>query len=100
MAENQGDKCKGHNKRMLRKRKIEKLLTVCKLDLLEEDKTVLIKKTPSISVETCLKDLLEEIYKNQLEWHLVENGGVLSVPVEELRMANFPKPDRYGGCEF
>ena len=100
MAENQGVKCKGHTARMDRKHKIDKLLTEeGKLDLPDEDKTVLIKKGPSISVETSLKDL-EEIYKKQPEWDLVENGGVLSVPVEELRMTSFPKPDLNGIVNF
>ena len=79
MAEHQGVKCKGHTARMDRKNKVDKLLTEeGKLDLPDEDKTVLIKKGPSISVETSLKDL-EDMYKKQPEWDLVKNGGVLSV---------------------
>ena len=95
MAENQLVKCEGHFARVARKQKLEKVFTPD----LPEDRAVLIKKGPSISVETSLKDL-EEIYKKKLEWDLVDSGGVLSVHVEELRMTNFPKPDRNGIVNF
>ena len=45
---------------------------------------VLIKKGP-VSVETSLKEL-EEIYASKPEWKVIEDGGVLSIPVEEFRM--------------
>ena len=59
---------------------------------------VLIKKG-STSVETSLKEL-EEKYAQKLEWRLIYGGGVLSVPVEEFRMINLPKPDRAGNVKF
>ena len=59
---------------------------------------VLIKKG-STSVETSLKEL-EEKYAQKLEWKLIEWGGVLSVPVEEFRMINPPKPGREGEYKF
>ena len=33
-------------------------------------------------------------------WKLIEDGGVLSIPVEELRMENPPRPDRSGQVVF
>ena len=59
---------------------------------------VLIKKG-STSVETSLKEL-EEKYAQKLERKLIEWGGVLSVPVEEFRMINPPKPGREGEYKF
>ena len=59
---------------------------------------VLIKKGPT-SVETSLKEL-EENYASKPEWKVIEGGGVLSVPVEEFRMINPPKPDREGNVRF
>merc|ERR1712083_351843 len=56
---------------------------------------VLIKKGP-VSVETSLKEL-EENYKSKPEWKVIEDGGVLSIPVEGLRMENPPNPDRLSG---
>ena len=53
---------------------------------------ILIKKGP-VSVETSLKKLKDD-YESKPEWKLIKKGGVLSVPVEELRMVNLPKPDR------
>ena len=98
MGENLRLGCEGHTARVARKHRTDKLLADRKLDP-PEDKTVLIKKGPSISVQTSLRDL-EDMYKNNLEWDLVDRGGVLSVPVEELRMTNFPKPDRNGSMNF
>ena len=59
---------------------------------------VLIKKGP-ISVETSLKEL-EENYASKPEWKVIEEGGVLSIPVEEFRMINPPKPDHSGSIGF
>ena len=42
---------------------------------------VLIKKGP-VSVETSLKEL-EEIYASKPEWKVIEEGGVLSIPLED-----------------
>ena len=52
-----------------------------------------------MSVETSLKEL-EESYASKPEWKVIEEGGVLSIPVEEFRMINPPKPDRAGHFEF
>ena len=59
---------------------------------------MLIKRGP-VSVETSLKEL-EENYRSKPEWKVIEEGGVLSIPVEEFRMINPPKPDRLGKVEF
>ena len=52
-----------------------------------------------MNVETSLKGL-EEDYRSKPEWKLIKEGGVLSIPVEELRMENPPKPDRSGQVVF
>ena len=49
-----------------------------------------------MSEETSLKEL-EENYESKPEWKLIEEGGVLSIPVEEFRMINLPKPDQTTG---
>ena len=67
-------------------------------DIPDENLRVLIKKGPK-SVETSLKEL-EENYARKPEWKVIENGGVLSVPVEEFRMMKPPKPDRSGIIKF
>ena len=59
---------------------------------------VLIKKGP-VSVETSLKEL-EENYASKPEWKVIEDGGVLSIPVEEFRIINPPKPDHSGSVGF
>ena len=64
----------------------------------DEDKIVLIKKGPT-SEETSLKEL-EKTYASKPEWKVIEEGGVLCVPVEELRMNNPPKPNREGNIKF
>merc|ERR1712004_208284 len=63
-----------------------------------ENLRVLIKRGPN-KVETSLKEL-EENYASKAEWKVIEGGGVLSVPVEEFRMINLPKPDRRGDVKF
>ena len=50
-------------------------------------------------METSLKEL-EENYERKPEWKVIEDGGVLSIPVEELRMENPPRPDRSGQVIF
>ena len=75
-----------------------KKLTQSQSHPLDENLTVLIKKGP-VSVETSLKEL-EENYARKPEWKVIEEGGVLSIPVEEFRMINLPKPDRSGKVEF
>ena len=89
--------CLGHQKREDRKNVITKLATTSEVAL-DEYLKVLIKKGP-VCVETSLKEL-EDHFKNKPEWKVIENGGVLSVPVEELRMENPPQPDRSGRVVF
>ena len=50
-------------------------------------------------METSLEGL-EEIYAKKPEWKSIEDGGVLSIPIEEFRMINPPKPDRFGNIDF
>ena len=40
---------------------------------------------------------MEDEYEKKAEWKVIEEGGVLSIPVEELRMENPPRPDRSSG---
>ena len=51
------------------------------------------------SVQTSLKEL-EDRYAGKQEWKIIEDGGVLSIPVEEFRMINPPKPGRTGHVKF
>ena len=90
-------KCWGHGERGTRKNIIQNELK-SPLDSLNDLRRVLINKGP-VSVETSLKEL-EEDYESKPEWKLIKEGGVLSVPVEELRMENLPKPDRSGQVVF
>ena len=83
--------------RVGRKNKISKMTESAPLAP-DEDKIVLIKKGPT-SMETSLKQL-ELLYENKPEWKVIEEGGVLSVPVEEFRMNNPPKPDNLGNIVF
>ena len=89
--------CVGHRLREERRQKINKLQN-SELVVLDENLRLLIKKGP-VSVETSLREL-EENYASKPEWKLIEGGGVLSVPVEEFRMINPPKPDRKGNVKF
>ena len=89
--------CLGHKEREDRRNKIVKLATRSK-EAPDETCRVLIKKAP-VPVETSLKEL-EDFYKTKPEWKLIEEGGVLSIPVEELRMENLPRPDRSGRVVF
>ena len=89
--------CQGHQKREQRRDKIDKLAE-SPMDTPDENCRILIKKGPG-SVEASLKEL-EEAYESTPEWKMVKDGGVLSVPAEELRMENPPKPDRSGQVVF
>ena len=89
--------CFGHDVRIARGNKIIKAKKSPPSNH-DEDKIVLIKMGPT-SKETSLKEL-EENYSSRPEWKVIDNGGVLSIPVEEFRMINPPKPDRCGNIEF
>ena len=89
--------CIGHKEREERRKKIRNLV-IRPLKIIDESFRVLIKRGP-VNVETSLKEL-EEDYESKPEWKLIKEGGVLSVPVEELRMENLPKPNRSGQVVF
>ena len=89
--------CMGHKEREARTNKINKLATKPK-ETPDENCMILIKKG-TLSVETSLKEL-EDNYERKPEWKVIEEGGVLSIPVEELRMKNPPRPDRSGKVVF
>ena len=93
----QRSNCLGHKEREDRRNKITKHTATPKENP-DEKYRVLIKKGP-VSVETSLKEL-EDNYKSKPEWKVIEEGGVLCVPVEEFRMINPPKPDRAGNIKF
>ena len=93
----QSSTCWGHREREARANKILKLASKPK-ETPDENCRVLIKKGP-VSVETSLKEL-EDNYKSKSEWKVIEDGGVLSIPVEELRMENPPRPDHSGQIVF
>ena len=76
--------CFGHQERGSRKNKITKLTTSL-MKFPDEGKKILIKKGP-VSLETSLKEL-EENYARKPEWKVIEEGGVLSIPVEEFRIS-------------
>ena len=85
MAEHQL-KCGGHTVRVDRTHRLDEILKDRKVDW-PEKKSFLIKKGPASLVETSLSDL-EDIYKKKPEWIHPDRGGVLTVPVEELRVTN------------
>ena len=89
--------CWGHREREDRANKILKLASKLK-ETPDEDCRVLIKKGP-VSVETSLREL-EDNYERKPAWKVIEDGGVLSIPLEELRMENPPRPDRSGQVVF
>ena len=89
--------CLGHSERCARVNKIKRMLDSPQ-ETPDENLRVLIKRGPN-KEETSLKEL-EENYESKPEWKVIEGGGVLSVPVEEFRMINLPKPDRNGDIEF
>ena len=92
----QSDSCVGHAQRGERGNKIKKLLNSSPLTL-DESMRVLVKKGPE-SVETSLKEL-EEKYAKKPEWKVIEEGGVLSIPVEEFRMNDPQNPENFGKKE-
>ena len=87
----QSNNCLGHEQREERVNKIKKLLKSSPKTL-DGTHRMVIKKGP-VSVETSLKEL-EENYAKKPEWKVIEEGGVLSIPVEEFRMINLPKPEQ------
>ena len=89
--------CTGHQSRVERENKIETFKDST-LKCADKNLKVLIRKGP-VSVETSLNEL-EENYAGKPEWKVIEEGGVLSIPVEELRMENPPRPDRSGQVVF
>ena len=93
----QSTRCLGHKEREDRRIKIIGLVER-PAEPLDENYKVFVKKGP-MSVETSLKEV-EEAYESTPEWKMVKEGGVLSVPVEEFRMENPPKPDRSGQVVF
>ena len=91
--------CFGHEERVAMRNKTTKKLLNSQLEAPPDNsRKVLIRKGP-VSLETGLKEL-EENYASKPEWKVIEEGGVLSVPVEEFRMINPPKPDHSGNLEF
>ena len=89
--------CLGHKEREDRRNKISNLATNS-VKTPDKNYRVLVKRGP-VNVKTSLKEL-EEDYEGKPEWKLIKEGGVLSVPVEELRMENPPKPDHFGQVTF
>ena len=90
--------CLGHNERVARSNKMNKLLESPLKTPIDQSLRVVVKKGPT-SMETSLEEI-EENYASKPEWKVIEEGGVLSVPVEELRMINPPGPDRSGKVNF
>ena len=93
----QSSNCLGHKEREDRANKITKLVSKPK-EAPDENCRALIKKGP-VSVEISLKEL-EDTYKIKAEWKVIEDGGVLGIPMVELRMENPPRPDRSGQVVF
>ena len=68
------------------------------------------KETPDVNLRVSIRGRsgqrswslkeLEDDYKSKPEWKVMEDGGVLSIPVEELRMNNPPRPDSSGQVPF
>ena len=85
--------CLGHTQREERRNKASKLLTLPQ-EHPPRNVRVWIRKGP-ISLETSLKEL-DDTYESTKEWKLIEDGGVVSVPVEEFRMMNPPQPGNFG----
>ena len=93
----QASNCLGHQVRENRKNKIS-LLAASSKKAPDENCKALINKGP-VSVETSLKEL-EEHFESKSGWKKIEDGGVLVIPVEELRMENPPQPNRSGQVVF
>ena len=52
-----------------------------------------------MSEETSLKEL-EEYFAFRPEWKVIKDGGVLSIPLEEFRMVDPPRPNLSGHVAF
>ena len=89
--------CLGHSERCSRVNKIRKMLDSPQ-QTPDENLRILIKKGPN-KENTSLKEL-DENYASKKEWKVIEGGGVLSIPMEELRMINPPRPDALGNVRF
>ena len=89
--------CRGQDERNRRKNKINKLLSRSCISP-DQNLKVLIMRGP-VSVEMSLKEV-EENYASKPEWKMIEEGGVLSIPVEEFRMINPPESGRSGKIGF
>ena len=89
--------CLGHSERCSRVNKIRKMLDSPQ-QTPDENLRILIKKGPN-KENTSLKEL-DENYASKPEWKVIEGGGVLSIPMEELRMINPPRPDASGNVRF
>merc|ERR1719341_378747 len=50
-------------------------------------------------METSLKEL-DDKYERKPGWKVIDDGGVLSIPLDELRMENPPRPDCSGQVVF
>ena len=85
--------CLGHEERGTRRKKMDNLLRF-PVQHPDENLRVLIRKGP-VSEETSLKEL-EDSYGRKPEWKVIEEGGVLSIPVEEFRMIDLQKPENFG----
>ena len=83
--------CVGHAQREERRNKASKLLPQ---QCPPRNVRAWIRKGP-ISLETSLQEL-DDTYASSPEWKLIEDGGVLSVPVEEFRMMNPPQVGNFG----
>jgi hypothetical protein len=94
----QAGDCLGHQERENRRNKI--------LNLVESS-----KETPDENLRVTVRDRsgtrswslkeLEDDFGTQTEWKRIkEEGGVLSIPMEELRMENPPRPDNSGKVVF
>ena len=91
------ESCLGHPIRVQRKEKIKRLQE-SPLKSPDKNLTVLIKKGP-VSEKTSLQKL-EDYFANRPEWKVIEDGGVLSIPMEEFRMIDPPRPDHSGRVRF
>ena len=87
------ENCLGNQSRVMRKNKMESPLKSPDKNL-----KVLIKKG-LLSEETSLKEL-EKYFALRPEWKVIKDGGVLSIPLEEFRMVDPPRPNRSGHVAF
>ena len=92
------NKCLGHELRQTRQNHICRLLALPEVNPPDQNLRISIKSRQG-SIETSLKNL-EDIYKKKPEWEVIEEGGIWSVPVEELRMQNPLRPGARGKLDF